>query len=777
MASNSNPVSRDVPSDITDRTRAEEALRLFRDLVQHSSDAIGMSTAEGVHYYQNQAFDRLFGEVGSTPPETLYVDPALGRHVFGTIMSGGRWQGEAVMYGRDRTVLTIFLRAYAIKAPAGRVLGLVGLHTDITERKQMEHALRESEERYRTILQTAMDGFWLVDARGRLLAVNQAYCRMSGYSESELLAMCIPNLGVVESAGATAARMRKITAQGQDRFESRHHRKDGTLFDVEVSVQYQSIAGGQFVVFLRDITERKQAEEALRQSELKYRRLHETMTDAFVLVDMTGHILECNQSYRDMLGRTDAELRQLTYPDITPERWHAFEARIAQEQILPHGFSGVYEKEYRRKDGVVFPVELRTSLIRDAAGQPAGMWAIIRDITERKQAEEALRESEKHLRQSEKMEAIGQLAGGVAHDFNNQLGGIMNCADLLLARTQDEESRSYIEGIVRLCGRSADLTSKLLAFSRQGKYQTAPVNMHTIVAEVVSLLGRSIDKRIGIRQRLDAIPPTTTGDPTQLQNALLNLGLNARDAMPNGGELLFATDAVTLDNEFCGKSRFDIEPGDYLRIRVTDSGIGMDEKTRARLFEPFFTTKEPGKGTGLGLASVHGTVANHRGAIEVDSEVGRGTTMAIYLPLLRQEVHQAQEATVRGGSLTKATASARILLVDDEEIVREFTARLLHRKGHEVLTANDGAEAVECYGRSWQQIDLVILDMNMPKMNGRDAFIAMRELNPHIKAIVATGYSLDSNVRELLDAGVLSYIHKPFRNEDLVRQVEQALGR
>jgi len=300
-----------------------------------------------------------------------------------------------------------------------------------------------------------------------------------------------------------------------------------------------------------------------------------------------------------------------------------------------------------------------------------------------------------------------------------------------------------------------------------------PVDVHATVAEVVSILGHSLDRRIRIRQRLDANPPTAIGDPTQFQNMLLNLGLNARDAMPEGGELVFATDTVALDREFCGKSRFDIVPGDYLKMAVSDSGTGMDEETQARIFEPFFTTKEQGKGTGMGLPSVYGTVVNHHGAIQVDSKVGQGTTMTVYLPLARQAAQDAMAGG--GGALVKVTVGARILIVDDEESVREVAGKLLRKKGYEVVTAKNGGEGVEYYRESWQQVDLVIVDMNMPVLNGRGTFAAMRQINPGIRAILATGYGLDSAVQQVMDEGVLSHIQKPFRSRDLVEQIERAL--
>jgi CheY-like chemotaxis protein len=253
----------------------------------------------------------------------------------------------------------------------------------------------------------------------------------------------------------------------------------------------------------------------------------------------------------------------------------------------------------------------------------------------------------------------------------------------------------------------------------------------------------------------------------------LNLGINARDAMPEGGELVFTTATVTLDEENCSKNRFDIVPGDYLKVTVADTGTGMDEATRAKIFEPFFTTKDVGKGTGMGLASVYGTVVNHQGAIEVGSEVGKGTTMTVYLPLSREDVH---EKTTGVDPNATASGTARILMVDDEKSVRESTALLLRRKGYKVVTAEDGVKAVEYYKKSWQHIDLVILDMNMPVMNGRDTFIAMREINPDVKAILATGFSLDSRAQEVLDEGALGHIQKPYHVGDLVPQIEQAVG-
>jgi PAS domain S-box-containing protein len=502
----------------------------------------------------------------------------------------------------------------------------------------------------------------------------------------------------------------------------------------------------------------------------RFRLIFNTSPDAVAVTNLEdGTILDINEGFTALSGYTREDAVGKSSRDVNIWKNPADRETIIAE-LQQKGFSRNFEAVFLRKDGSQLIGLMSARVIALQGG--THIISVTRDISERKRAEEEKSELLTRLTQAQKLEAIGQLAGGVAHDFNNQLGGIMNYADLLLAKTRDEELCPSIEGIIRLCTRSGELTSKLLAFSRKGRYQVAPVNLHATVAEVVAMLGRSIDKRINIRQRLDANPPTTTGDSTQLQNALLNLGLNARDAMPEGGELVFATDTITLDEAFCGKSRFDLVPGEYLKISVTDSGTGMDEKTRAHLFEPFFTTKEQGKGTGLGLAAVHGTVVSHHGAIQVDSEVGKGTTMTLYLPLSRQET---QEATRRGEPAAGTPARARIFIVDDEASLRESTAKLLRLRGYEVVTANDGRDAVEYYRKAWQSLDLVILDMNMPEMNGRDAFIAMRQINPDIKTILATGYSLDSNAQEILDEGVLSYIQKPFRVRELIEHMEQAL--
>jgi signal transduction histidine kinase/ActR/RegA family two-component response regulator len=394
--------------------------------------------------------------------------------------------------------------------------------------------------------------------------------------------------------------------------------------------------------------------------------------------------------------------------------------------------------------------------------------AFNRMLTAIAEREVSLQRTSEQLRQSEKMQAIGQLAGGVAHDFNNQLSGIMGFAEMLAERLEDPELKKYADQILTASTRAADLTRQLLAFGRKGKYLNVPTDIHKVIGEVVDLLNRSIDKRIEIKRCLEANPSVVVADPTQLQNAILNLALNARDAMPQGGMLSFVTSVVFLE----AQPDEELKPGRYVQISVTDTGVGMDAATKKRLFEPFFTTKEVGKGTGLGLASAYGTIKNHGGTIRVYSELGHGSTFRVYLPVLEE----GAGPVVPEVAVSAPSGHGRVLLVDDEPVILEVGAAMLRRQGYEVVTCSDPREAVALYGRDWRSIDLVILDMVMPKMGGRDVFLAMREINPAVKALLASGFSINGEAQGIMNLGVMAFVSKPFRLADLAQGVARGLG-
>ncbi|MBU2652697.1 MAG: response regulator, partial [Bacteroidetes bacterium] len=410
---------------------------------------------------------------------------------------------------------------------------------------------------------------------------------------------------------------------------------------------------------------------------------------------------------------------------------------------------------------------LLSSVPLNLRGAPMALVSLL-DITDRKRAEEERELLAEQLRQSEKMAAIGQLAGGIAHNFNNQLSGVLGYADLLLTKLEDDTLRRYAAGIITSSRQASELASQLLAFSRKGKYISTLVDMHRLISETASLLWHSIDRRIEIRQHLDAEYATVLGDRSQIQSILLNLGLNARDAMPNGGELVFSTAVIDLAK--IKATTLGVEPGRYLRIAVADTGAGMSPETIKHIYEPFFTTKEIGKGTGLGLAAVYGTVINHHGAIEVQSELDKGSIFVIYLPL-------SEEAMPNPAAEPKSAANGHghVLLVDDENVIRIIGADMLQDIGYEVTVCGDGVEAFARYRECWEAIDVVILDIVMPKMSGRDTFAALREINPGVKVIISSGYSIDGEAKQILEDGAIAFLQKPFNLAELSRKVNEAL--
>ncbi len=395
------------------------------------------------------------------------------------------------------------------------------------------------------------------------------------------------------------------------------------------------------------------------------------------------------------------------------------------------------------------------------------------ELAARKEAEDKRAEAEQRFREAQKMEAVGQLASGIAHDFNNILTAIQGNAQLWLMAAKDQgESKHNAEEIVKASQRGADLTKQLLSFARRGKQQTADFDLHETINEVTHLLRHGVDRRIEIVHDLQASPPVISGDPTELHSALLNLGVNARDAMTEGGTLLFATRCVTVPDGDSAQRFWRLAPGEYIEITVSDTGVGMDEHTQARVFEPFFTTKAPGKGTGLGLAAVYGCIESHSGGIGVRSEPGKGTVFEILLPI-RPVGHQVvavpkDEATVTG--------SGQILVVDDEEIIRNLATAALRSFGYDVLVAADGVEAMACLREHPGEIDLIILDVIMPKMSASETLAGLQEIDPAVRILVSSGFSGGDILTELVEQGAVGILSKPFGIAELSQRVHQAMS-
>jgi two-component system, cell cycle sensor histidine kinase and response regulator CckA len=518
---------------------------------------------------------------------------------------------------------------------------------------------------------------------------------------------------------------------------------------------------GIIAVLAWNIRRRRCAELALRQSEESLATTLYSIAEAVIATDADGLVTRLNPVAEVLTGwrQDDAVGKPLEQIFATIDA-QTREARACPVGRVLHGETVVSSSDHTllvARDGSERVIVQSTAPIRDRQGHIAGVVLVFRDQTAEKRAAQQLHESETRLRQHEKLGAIGQLAGGVAHDFNNQLTGILGFAELLAARIRDPQQVRSLDHIIQAALRSAELTKQLLSFARKGKVLSVPVRLHEVIHQVVALLSHSIDKRIRIVTFLEAQPDTVQGDPGQLQNALLNLALNARDAMPTGGELRFST-CITAEN-----------PSEIV-LSVGDTGSGMDDETKRHLFEPFFTTKDPGKGTGLGLAAVYGAIQSHGGAIAVDSAIGRGTVFTLRLPLhhVKAEVQVEPVPAMQIGH-------ASILVVDDEDAVRHLLKEMLEGLGYRVSTCVDGIEAVERFRTDWRDIDLVILDLVMPRLGGSEVFAAMREIDPDLRVLLSSGFSLDGEAQAMLATGACGFIQKPFRSADLARQVTEIL--
>jgi PAS domain S-box-containing protein len=516
----------------------------------------------------------------------------------------------------------------------------------------------------------------------------------------------------------------------------------------------------------------REAEAALRRSEGKYRRLHESMTDGFVFVDMNGVIRESNEAYRRMLGYGEEELNGLNYRDITPEKWHAFEQDIVERQVLVNESSPVYEKEYRRRDGGVFPVELRTFLLRDENGLEEGMWAIVRDISERKRLEKNQKKLEDQLHQAQKMESVGRLAGGVAHDYNNMLSVILGYTQIAMMNLEPESSlHRDLQEIHNAASRSAAITRQLLAFARKQAIVPQILDLNDTIESMLNMLRRLIGEDISLTWQPGNDLGTIRMDPSQVDQLLANLSVNARDAISGVGEVIIETRNQKLDAEFCALHE-GIVPGDYVRLTFSDTGCGMDQETLARVFEPFFTTKAPDKGTGLGLATVYGIVRQNNGHIGVYSEPGHGTTFRIYLPRFGESVPREEEGKTKA---IRRGSGETILIVEDEAAILRLARRILAGSGYAVLTAATPAEAIELARNRNEPIDLLITDVIMPGMNGKDLSLNLAPLFPEMKCLFMSGYAAEVVTGQGVLDESLDFIQKPFSAEDLLDRVREAL--
>ncbi len=632
------------------------------------------------------------------------------------------------------------------------------------EAARLQEAILSAKREWELTFDTVPDPVLLLDEQCQVQRANRAATAVLGLEFHQLLDK--PCWEVLHGLSAPRAdcphyqqRESGKTEQG-DIEDSRL----GKVFHVRSSPFRDP--GGAFrgcVVVMHDITERKRAEESLRASEERYRLLFERNLAGGFRATLDGRIVDCNAACARIFGYASREelLSHTAWEGhLSAAEQEAFLARLREQKTLAN-----VELCFRRKDGSAVWVLENASLVEGEEGTPALIEGTLIDITERKRLEA-------QLRQSQKMEAVGRLAGGVAHDFNNLLTVITGYSDLLLEELSDDNRlRRAADEIHKAADRAASLTCQLLAFSRRQVLEPKVLHLNQVVSNIDKMLRRLIGEDIDLLTVLEPQLGRVKGDRGQIEQVIMNLALNARDAMPHGGKLTIETANVELDEAYTC-SHIAVQPGPYVMLAVSDTGCGMDEETQAHLFEPFFTTKEPGQGTGLGLATVYGIVKQSGGNIWVYSEPERGTTFKIYLPRVEEAV---EDAATGEPARHPPSGSETVLLVEDEQSVRQLVGEALRRNGYTVLEASNGAEAIRVCEGHQGPIQLLVTDVVMPEMGGRALAQRLASLRPEMKVLYMSGYTNNAIVHHgVLDPGT-AFLQKPFRPADVARKVREVL--
>jgi two-component system, cell cycle sensor histidine kinase and response regulator CckA len=764
-----------IVQDITDRKRAEQELRQseerFRGLLQSAPYlAVQGYAADGTTQYWNRASEHLYGyregeALGRNILE-LIIPPEMRERVrqeIEAMASTGQPvpAAELSLMRRDGSRVSVF-RSHALVRIPGRSPELFHIDFDLTERKNAEESLIKLQK----AVDASGEAIFLTDLEGTFTYVNPGFTALYGYHAEDVIGTTTPRIlqgGRMEPSAYTTFWSTRLRGH-EFRGESVNRRKDGTLIDVEATANAILDDSGKAIGFLgiqRDVTARKRAEQELRLLAQSI----SAIKDCVSITDLENRLIFVNDAFQrvygysaeDLLGQNVALIRSPNIPKETVE------------QILPATIAGGWngEIENRRKDGTLFPVELWTSVVRDDTGQLLALVGVARDVSERKALEQ-------QLRQVQKLESIGTLAGGIAHDFNNILAIIMGHAAVVRASGADAGHREKsIKAIDRAVLRGSGLVRQILTFARKTDVLFEPINANEVVSEIVLMMSETFPKSITVEARLARVMPPVSADRTQVHQTLLNLCVNARDAMPNGGTLTLATERVpagTVREKFA-----EATAAEYICISASDTGTGMDQATREHLFEPFFTTKEQGKGTGLGLAVVYGIVESHHGFIDVESTLGKGTTFRIFFPAGDRDVEIPVAKKRNVGEIPGGTET--LLIIEDERMLRDLLEAALGAKGYTVLAASDGKQGLTLYREHQNTIALVITDLGLPKMDGVEVFRQVRELNPKQKVMIASGYMEPETRAKLLEMGAGEFIQKPYALDDALELIRAEIDR
>jgi two-component system cell cycle sensor histidine kinase/response regulator CckA len=760
---------------VEEQQRANVALReseeRFRLIAENVADLIAVLDLEGNRLYNSPSYTEVLGDpdklLGTPSFDDIHPDDRERiKSVFReTVRTGQVQRTEYRFLLKDGSIRYIESQGSLIRDAQGNPSKVLVVSRDVTARKRAEETLRGSEVRFRRLFEAARDGILILDyATGNIADVNPFLEELLGYPKREMLGQKLWEMGPFRDMVASKLSFEELRDKGYVRCEDLPlQTRGGRLAEVEfVSNVYE--VNGQKVIQcnIRDITARKKAERSLVQ----LRAAVDASGEVIFMTDPEGVITFVNPEFTRLYGYTEDEVVGKVTPRIlksggTPPEQYAnlWEAILAKNAVK-------YEIVNKTKEGKRVIVESSANPILDERENITGFLAIQRDVTARKALED-------QLRQAQKMEAIGQLAGGVAHDFNNLLTIINGYAQLVLEKLEpDNPLRPKLEEISKAGDRAEALTRQLLAFARRQVLSPQLLNLNDVLAGMERMLPRLIGEAIELVYEPGKELGIVKADQGQIEQVIMNLAVNARDAMPHGGKLTFGTANVELDEGYA-QGHAEVVPGRYVLMSVSDNGVGMDAGTLSHIFEPFFTTKERGKGTGLGLSTVFGIVKQSGGHVSAYSEVGLGTTVKIYLPRVEAAAQRAQAQEAR----SPATMGGKetILLVEDEEALGNLAAKVLEDYGYKVLKSNGGEDALRIEQQYKEPIALLLTDVVMPKMSGRDVAKHLNLLRPKMKVLYMSGYTDDAIVRHgILEDGVY-FLQKPFTPGSLARKVREVL--
>ena len=775
-----------------EKKAAQEALKesenRIRSLVETANDVILTLDEEGTVVFCNSAVRAAFGyepdEVLGAPAFRLVPSRFWNevRELFSQRMSdpdGPEFKRYRLLTlrRRDGSEFPVEMSASYEHTDDGILLNLI--LRDVSERHAARHALEELSREHELLLTSVAEGIVGLGPEGKITFANPAALDLLSAAAREVLGRDFHDL-VHGSRGAGSLCSGEccpflacMKARAEKRGESEFREMEGGTFPVAFSCTPLDETGERegTVIFFQDITERREAEEALHRSEERHRSLFDSIRDAILVADTDRKIIGCNPAFEDLFGYEVEEIqgRETSCVYDEPDEFRAMGEELSRNLEDPNF---LFTVNYRKKSGDVFPGETNVFHFENAEGELEGFIGLIRDVTER-------RNLEAQLRQAQKMEAVGQLTGGIAHDFNNELSVIQLNTELLRGALELEQTPDLadLEAVENATKRAARITRQLLGFSRRAELKLEDTDLATLVRDLRKLFQRIVTERIRLVMECQEDVPSVLVDPGSIEQVLMNVVNNARDAMPEGGRLSISVKEVELGEDYVAGHPY-AEPGRYVRIAAEDTGTGMEPEVREKVFEPFFTTKPSESGTGLGLSMAYGLVKQQGGHLDIRSERGKGTTVAIFLPVLEAPVRKEPEVGrgVEDGKREEGGAET-ILVVEDEEPVLATARRALQRKGYAVLTARDGKAGLDLFREHAGDIDLVLTDLIMPEMGGSELIQAIREEHPEVKVILSSGYSGEASRerRRTSRATDVPFLRKPWSLADLLSQVRKVL--